>query len=220
MTKRFSFSRENSMITNNKTPKKETNLSIFKYIKDNKGRIKGLMVGFAITSKRNNTFAIGYSLCNPKDEFDMETAVKWAYKRATGCESVQIPQSIRKDLSKFADRCRAYFQGRTLVRTFHPVDFNILDFKRILPKEFKDKWEIRNTYFLSDKNKTPRPRKRINVFYTTVMNIGMNTEESPEFPYSGPHRRIISHDFEFKNCVKEEPKGTGSYIKLTIEYVE
>lgn len=199
--------------------KNSPEMSIFKYIRDNKGRIKGLMVGFAIIDgKRNNHFAIGYSLCNPKDSFDMETAVNLCYRRGSGYLSERIPQSIRKDLSCFADRCRSYFQGKMLVSSFPVRDFYFLEFFKILPKDFKDKW------FHESVQVTGEKKIATEVFYCREFNTALNcTSEEFEYrqpPYAPSLKRVISSDFEFKNCVKEEPKGTGSYIKLTIEYVE
>lgn len=192
-----------------KIKKKNPEMAIFKYIKDNKGRIKGLMVGFSVPNNcGKNRFAVGYSLCNPKDSFDMETAVNLCYRRGTGYLSERIPQSIRKDLSCFADRCRSYFQGKMLVSRFSTQDFSFLEFFKILPEDFKKRW------FDGDQYKPKEIDSNPSVFYCKEFTANMNTVE---FPFRPSQHKVISQDFEFKNCTQEKP--IGSYIKIIIEHV-
>jgi hypothetical protein len=204
-------------IKKNKSPE----MSIFKYIKDNKGRIKGLMVGFAIIDGReNNRFAVGYSLCNPKDEFNINVAIDLCFLRAKGKRNEKIPHSIRKDVSYFMDRCSSYFQDKMFVPKFSSDEFSLIDMYKLLPKEFADKWNIvvGNSVKTKVENSSKKQKSNVSVFYCREMNSSFAVEEFDFTPHKQFVRKILSSDFEFKNCTSKKPELPGNYVKLTIEY--
>lgn len=87
--------------------------TIIQYIRYNNGDPRGVLVAV----KFENNFRIGYSLCNKKDRFSKNMALKIALGRAyTGnpnCDvggSGVIPHPIDKALGEFASRCKKYYK--------------------------------------------------------------------------------------------------------------
>lgn len=80
--------------------------SIVKYIRKNKTPI-GVMVAI----KTIDGFRFGYSLCNRKDKFNKEMALKIAFGRAESHENYEsIPHIIAKNYDEFIDRCNRYYK--------------------------------------------------------------------------------------------------------------
>jgi hypothetical protein len=80
--------------------------SIVKYIRKNKTPI-GVMVAI----KTADGFRFGYSLCNRKDKFNKEMALKIAFGRAESHENYEVvPHVIAKNHDEFIDRCNRYYK--------------------------------------------------------------------------------------------------------------
>lgn len=95
---------------------------IYQYIKKNVNgskRIVGVMV--AAIDEPNNRVCISWSKANFKhgDEFDRETGLKIARERLNAKETIPVPYSIEKDLDKFINRCKRYYQCPI---TYFPVE--------------------------------------------------------------------------------------------------
>lgn len=79
---------------------------IFEYIRDSKGRKKGVIVATSV----NN---IGWSMCHKNDSFDINRCFDMATGRAfyaTLRQSHQnIPDSIKPQFLKFIERAHKYF---------------------------------------------------------------------------------------------------------------
>lgn len=85
--------------------------TIIQYIRYNNGDPRGVLVAV----KFENNFRIGYSLCNKKDRFSKDMALKIALGRAyTGNPNCVIPlgtpHPINKALGEFASRCKKYYK--------------------------------------------------------------------------------------------------------------
>jgi len=83
---------------------------ITKRIRNNKG-VKGFLV--AVKKENENSYNIGFSLCNRVDEFDKDFGLALAINRAlrTDRNPIIVPLSIRKSFHKFSTRAQKYFKG-------------------------------------------------------------------------------------------------------------
>jgi actin-like ATPase involved in cell morphogenesis len=83
------------------------NKTIIQYVRNR----KGLRIGAIVATKSENGFNIGYSLCNKKDRFNKEMALKIAFGRAEfELVSPEIPRDISKMLPEFIERCKKYYR--------------------------------------------------------------------------------------------------------------
>lgn len=83
--------------------------SIVQYIRDR----KGLPVGAIVSVKSENGFNIGYSLCNRRDRFKKDLALKIAFARASfDLIRPDIPRDISKALPAFIERCQRYYKTK------------------------------------------------------------------------------------------------------------
>lgn len=85
---------------------------------------KGIPVGVIVAMKSDGGFGIGYSLCNRKDRFKKETALKIAFGRAesNGASLMlhELPRGIARVLPEFMERCKKYYRTENIpeVRSF------------------------------------------------------------------------------------------------------
>jgi hypothetical protein len=87
--------------------------SVIQYIRDENKNPRGVLVAV----KQDESYKVGYSLCNKKDRFQKKMALKIALARA-----VQTPfnleqkldfdagRVVRNMLPKFVERCKKYYK--------------------------------------------------------------------------------------------------------------
>lgn len=87
-----------------------TNNSVIYQFVHNRRRQK---VGVVLAKKLgNNSVGLGWSLCNPRDEFNKQHAINIALGRAENGGGVDpIPRSVSKDFNVIIDRASRYFKG-------------------------------------------------------------------------------------------------------------
>ena len=75
---------------------------------------KGVPLGVVVSVKNDGGFSVGYSLCNKKDRFRKETALKIAFGRAESKGAIlevhEIPREIIKVIPMFVERCKRYYR--------------------------------------------------------------------------------------------------------------
>jgi len=84
---------------------------LVQYIRDRKNHKKGVIVSGIC----GNEVCVGYSLCNPLDEFDKEKGFTIANSRLESNDKVSvenIPISIEHELTLFVGRVKRYYPDR------------------------------------------------------------------------------------------------------------
>lgn len=91
-----------------------TNNSVIYQFVHNRRRQK---VGVVLAKKTSNgSVGIGWSLCNPKDDFNKNHALAIAEGRADKFGGIDtIPHSITKDFNIIVDRANRYFKDSSVV---------------------------------------------------------------------------------------------------------
>lgn len=98
-------------------------LSLVKYVKDQKGHLKGCLYAYTETSD-DPLWSVGFSLCHPTDRFSKQKALHIARSRATvwptrmGDGDVKVPSSLKHHLVGFMQRCTKYFKKKTCFMEF------------------------------------------------------------------------------------------------------
>jgi hypothetical protein len=89
--------------------------AVIQYVRNKKGRPTGVIVAI----KSDQGFNVGYSLCNKKDRFDREMALKIAFGRAELHNQIpaEVPREICRIIPDFIARCKKYY------RTDHEPSF-------------------------------------------------------------------------------------------------
>ncbi len=99
-----------------KKEKKKFNLpekSILSYIRDRKGRRKGMLI--AVYREQYKNYSFGWSLCCPKDKFDKVEGLKLALQRTLGGIDMAfdaIPVEVSKAVTPFYCRAAKYFKDK------------------------------------------------------------------------------------------------------------
>lgn len=80
--------------------------TVIQYIRDKNNNPRGVLVAV----KHENGFRIGYSLCNKKDRFNKNMALKIALGRANAMSDGPIPHPVDRMLEEFTNRCKRYYK--------------------------------------------------------------------------------------------------------------
>jgi hypothetical protein len=85
--------------------------SVIQYVRNK----KNIPLGVLVAVKTPEGFRIGYSLCNKKDRFNKNMALKIAIGRAgfgleLGSGESYPPHPVRKMIPAFYDRCKKYYK--------------------------------------------------------------------------------------------------------------
>lgn len=95
--------------------------TVIQYVRDK----KGVPYGVVVAVKVEDSYRLGYSLCNKKDRFSKDMALKIALGRAemsgdsdfafSTCggfmgEATKVPHPVRKMIPAFTDRCKKYYR--------------------------------------------------------------------------------------------------------------
>lgn len=90
--------------------------TVIQYVRDKNGNPRGVLVAV----KNGNycgpqSFKVGYSLCNKKDSFSKNMALKIALGRAVSVDHcypgvVCYPREVQKMLPAFFERCKRYYK--------------------------------------------------------------------------------------------------------------
>lgn len=80
--------------------------TVIQYIRNK----KNIPCGVLVAVKQNNKYNIGYSLCNKRDRFSKQMALKIAIGRAMENNSCNFPHPVVKLLGSFKDRCNKYYK--------------------------------------------------------------------------------------------------------------
>jgi hypothetical protein len=101
---------------------------IYKENKNRKGTkvIRRKKIGVLVAGRINNEVAIGFSLCNNKDEFNRidgkkvpghaeKIALTRAKKKIMKGREYPLPHSIRKQYRQFEHRCGLYYKDATII---------------------------------------------------------------------------------------------------------
>lgn len=92
--------------------------TVIQYVRNKKRVPYGVLVAVKVPEG----FACGYSICNKKDRFSKQMALKIALGRvfvapshfnSDECGLAQQPHDIRKMLPAFFDRCKRYYKNGT-----------------------------------------------------------------------------------------------------------
>lgn len=190
---------------------------IFRYIKRH-NKIVGLLVGYSF---EDGKFSTGWSLCNDKDEFDMQKALSICFYRLT-VGNERPPHSVEKEFMRFFTNCCKYFVGHNYVlkNEVQSVNRAFFCFVVCFPVEFRKKWGIgRFTNYLpimEEAEKERKEREKVRVFYAAGISqtpsfllVEHNYFQTPIF---------TSTDTTFNKCTKEKP--SGPHIKVTWELVD
>lgn len=86
--------------------------TVIQYVRDKKRVPYGVLVAV----KNSGGFNLGFSLCNKKDRFSKQMALKIALGRANLTNQADpighpaVPYEVRKVLPAFNDRCKKYYK--------------------------------------------------------------------------------------------------------------
>lgn len=85
--------------------------TVIQYVRDKNGNPRGVLVAV----KTSKGFSCGYSLCNKKDRFSKNMALKIAIGRAELVMAPHeirnmVPHEIRKMVPTFTERCKRYYK--------------------------------------------------------------------------------------------------------------
>lgn len=204
---------------NDKPEKKDGPRLIFEYIRKKKRGIVGLLVGYRADNK--DFFCTGYSLCNPKDKFDLFTAFQLAFHSMFRIQKTykNVPQSIKRQKKSFGDRCSAYFKaGRGAFLLSTHKDKLWVDFCSLIPEEVKEKMDVDHFSFKSFVL-TPKKKEedKVNVMYANRVDIEhVNENEFHNRLFQG--ERLLYKNIRFGGCTKERPKSRC--VKITWEFLD
>ena len=92
--------------------------TIIQYVRDRKNTPHGVIVAL---KAEDGSFRVGYSLCNKKDRFNKQMALKIAMGRAdlSSCHTWRLypeslafvmPHPVKKMIPAFLDRCKKYYK--------------------------------------------------------------------------------------------------------------
>ena len=229
MIKRF---REKFAQRNSKTNTKESSINdkikgekkengprlIFEYIKKKKRGVVGILIGYK--PAENSDFYVGYSLCNPKDKFDLFTAFQLAFHSMFRVQTYKnTPQSIKGQKRSFICRCAAYFKtarGGFMCTTYK--DKFWVDFCSCIPAEVRKNLEASP---LDYKHFVLTPKKKeeavINVMYANRVDTE-NVFDEETYYLDRNKRDFMYKNIRFGGCTHEKPSGRS--IKITWEFVD
>lgn len=84
--------------------------TVIQYVRDK----KGVPYGVVVAVKVDDGYRLGYSLCNKKDRFSKDMALKIALGRALWSLDPfgmnDIPHPVKKMLPTFSNRCKKYYR--------------------------------------------------------------------------------------------------------------
>lgn len=82
--------------------------TVIQYVRDK----KNVPYGVIVAVKTDDGFGIGYSLCNKKDRFSKDMALKIAIGRAEiKNEEVRVlPHPVARMVASFTERCKKYYK--------------------------------------------------------------------------------------------------------------
>jgi len=86
--------------------------TVIQYVRNKKRVPYGVLVAVKVPEG----FACGYSICNKKDRFSKQMALKIALGRAIITNIIganDSPHEVRKMLPAFFDRCKRYYKNGT-----------------------------------------------------------------------------------------------------------
>lgn len=84
--------------------------TVIQYVRDKNGDPRGVLVAVKLPNPIG--YRIGYSLCNKKDRFSKDMALKIAIGRASDLDGTysSIPNPVAKMIPAFTDRCKKYYK--------------------------------------------------------------------------------------------------------------
>ena len=191
---------------------------IFEYIRKKKRGIVGILIGYK--PAENSDFYVGYSLCNPKDKFDLFTAFQLAFHSMFRVQTYKnTPQSIKGQKRSFICRCAAYFKtarGGFMYTTYK--DKFWVDFCSCIPAEVRKNLEASP---LDYKHFVLTPKKKeedvINVMYANRVDVE-NVFDEETYYLDRNKRDFMYKNIRFGGCTHEKPSGRS--IKITWEFVD
>lgn len=82
--------------------------TVIQYVRDK----KGVPYGVVVAVKVDDGYRLGYSLCNKKDRFSKDMALKIALGRAEiKTDDVRVlPHPVARMVASFTDRCKKYYR--------------------------------------------------------------------------------------------------------------
>ena len=97
--------------------------TITQYVKKGKRNKKvGMFIAQKIETNTNSAIiVIGHSLCNAKDPFSKEVALKIAKGRSDSMHSLTLPSSLVSEFEKFYERCRDFFQASQILENYEEI---------------------------------------------------------------------------------------------------
>ena len=194
---------------------------IFEYIRKKKRGVVGLLVGYKPVE--SSTFYVGYSLCNPKDEFDLFTAFQLAFKSMFKIQTYKnTPQSTKAQKRSFIDRCLAYFKGGARGSFLYITHQNKFwkDFSSLIPSEVKEKMNVDHFSFKSfvlTPKKKEDPENKVNVMYANRVDTE-NVFDEETYHLDRKKKEFIYKNIRFGGCTHEKP--SGRCVKITWEFLE
>ena len=191
---------------------------IFEYIKKKKRGVVGILIGYK--PAENSDFYVGYSLCNPKDKFDLFTAFQLAFHSMFRVQTYKnTPQSIKGQKRSFICRCAAYFKtarGGFMYTTYK--DKFWADFYYCIPAEVRKNLEANpldyKHFVLTLKKKEEAV---INVMYANRVDTE-NVFDEETYYLDRSKRDFMYKNIRFGGCTHEKPSGRS--VKITWEFVD